>query len=307
MQDLIIKSSTLTVTLTDYGARLLSVEFLQNKEPISLLLGYDNTADYLEDPFYMGTVVGPIANRIRNGAFRVGDTNWQLPLNEGEHSLHSSDWGYDRLPWSISKQTTDSVTFDLQAPHRGKPIIEARYQVKGAALSLDLIATCETPSYFNMTSHAYWNLSGTTKPIDDHSFEILAQSIAMVDDNNLPTGEEKELTPPKTFRFGDANPASHAETHKPCDHHFTVDESSTALKPLVNITSEISGVTMQVRSTKPGFQLYCGQYLAAPFTPLQGFCVEPQYLPDAINLPARLAPIVDASRHYYHRMEFEFF
>ncbi len=45
----------------------------------------------------------------------------------------------------------------------------------------------------------------------------------------------------------------------------------------------LSGRGMEVSTTAPGLQLYCGNYLAGKFMPFTGICLEPQYYPDSPN------------------------
>ena len=208
MQDLIISSSLIEVELADLGARVLDVRLLTDPEPISVVCGYDQTAAYLSDPFYLGATVGPIANRIKNAEFNLQTRTVSMPSNQGNHSLHSASWGYHDKLWEIYQQTTHAVVLRLPADQQNHELecdsVEVRYEVSGRVLRIEYSASCMEPNYLNMTNHAYWNLNSDDSPITNHEFELLAQSVALPDAENIPTGEEIVFSQPVQYRVGES-------------------------------------------------------------------------------------------------------
>ena len=71
------------VTLLNYGARLTRIE-LQLPDGIrNVILGYEDCAGYLTDPYFMGATVGRTCNRIAGAHFNLGGVDYPLDANEG--------------------------------------------------------------------------------------------------------------------------------------------------------------------------------------------------------------------------------
>ena len=60
----------------------------QNGTIRDVVLGYDTLEGYETGSSFFGAFVGRYANRIKNGAFKLGDTAYQLKQNDGPNSLH---------------------------------------------------------------------------------------------------------------------------------------------------------------------------------------------------------------------------
>ena len=110
-----IQSNRLRATLSPHGARL---EALHLDAGPSLVLH----ADPIQHPewrdTYAGAIVGPIANRVRNGAFTLDGHRYQMPCNEnGVTALHTGPDGVDRQPWEVSAVQPSCLCPALVLPH----------------------------------------------------------------------------------------------------------------------------------------------------------------------------------------------
>ena len=70
---------------------------------------------------------------------------------------------------------------------------------------------------------------------------------------------------------------------------------------------------MKIYANQPGVQLYTGNWLAglsgkggANYDQHQGFCLETQMIPDAINQPDFTDPILNPGQMYHHVMVHKF-
>jgi len=72
------------------------------------------------------------------------------------------------------------------------------------------------------------------------------------------------------------------------------------------LSSAQSGRQLEVFSTQPGLQLYTGNFLAAPFTPRQGLCLEAQGWPDAINQLGFPSTLLKAGELYQQLIVYKF-
>ncbi|MDO6712388.1 MULTISPECIES: hypothetical protein [Aliiglaciecola] len=90
-----------TISIINYGARLTSwVTHVDNKKR-NIILGYANINDYLSDPFYLGSVAGPYANRLSNAQIHIDNIAYALNKNEGTNQLHGGDKALSDLFWQL--------------------------------------------------------------------------------------------------------------------------------------------------------------------------------------------------------------
>ena len=81
----------LVITLLSYGAMLHSCQFKgKNGAMEEITLNRDDFAamcDRDKNPYY-GATCGRVAGRIGGAKFTIGETEYRLPVNNGEASLH---------------------------------------------------------------------------------------------------------------------------------------------------------------------------------------------------------------------------
>ena len=309
MQNLTISDGeNLSVTLSDYGARIIAIDFKGE----SLALGYDTKEQYLADPFYLGASIGPITNRIAHGKLSIHGQEFQMPLNEGKHTLHSGGTGFDKLVWQLKSQQSDSVCysldFDLETVGlRGQLSVLADYVVRNGALSISYTSQCDTDTYINLTNHVYLNLNGNGNSggnVLNHRFNLLTDSFVDVDRENIPNGKVIELQTPFSYSL---NSPSLNQFDEACDHHFNALSSpENEEREIFNCISPSSGISLRVVSNSPGFQFYTGRFLSGPFASSAGFCVETQLAPDAINQANLESPLLEANQVRKQVTEFHF-
>lgn len=302
----ITNGSRLSVDVLDFGARITAVRL----DDIHVACGYPKPDDYRQDPMYLGATIGPICNRIANGVLVIDGKQFQMPRNDGRHTLHSGGDGFDQHLWSLEDQSDNKVHYRLQydlarSGLSGRLVAEAIYEVVDNALQVHYKARCDLPTYVNMTNHVYLNLSGQQRPIDDHEFTLFADSFVNVDEHNIPTGSVTRLHKPMTYSI-DSTP-SHTEFEGQCDHHFNVAATdSPDLRTMLHARSRLTGIKLEVAGTAPGFQFYTGRHMKSPFGDSGGFCVETQYAPDAVNQPGFYSPILQPNKVYQQTTQYRF-
>ena len=102
------------------GATLQSVVMPdRDGKKADVALGYDNLADYIDQPQYFGSTVGRFANRLAGGRFKLDGKTWQTPVNNGANALHGGTLGFDKVLWevtSVKSGPTASVTLRYVSP-----------------------------------------------------------------------------------------------------------------------------------------------------------------------------------------------
>lgn len=312
MKVITISSDRLSVSLSAYGARILRIVYAEQ----DVCLYYPDEVSYRSDSAYLGATIAPITNRISKGRLTISDRNYQLPLNEGENTLHSGGVGADKVDWNVEEIEADFVVFgtDMNLARLGMVgnlSLKARYQVSGSELLIEYQAQCTNDTYINTTNHVYLNLSGNclagaNKSIEDHTFSLFGQSFVDVDSRSIPLGSVTLLDKnPLKYKIDEQN--THQEFDGMIDHHFNVGNSFTKeLQLMAGVISQSTGITLAVHSNAPGYQFYTGKFLQDPFVESGGFCIETQLAPDAINQPEFYSPILTANEVRTHKTLYKF-
>src|SRR5688572_10454303 len=68
-----------------------------------------SVADYTAFHPYFGATIGRYANRIARGRFKLNGAAYQLPTNNGAHTLHGGIHGFSRRRWTVTNQTSHSA------------------------------------------------------------------------------------------------------------------------------------------------------------------------------------------------------
>jgi len=307
----------LQVELSNYGARICKIEIQKENTPVQLACHYPQLEDFLDDKYYLGATVGPIANRIAEGKLNIDGKLYELSTNHGIHCLHGGTNSFDQMFWDCVAHDSTSVEFCLNYPENqnseikseknalpGNLQVRARYSVQGQQLRLCYFAQTDRNTYLNLCNHVYLNLNDDQQNINNHQFELYANAFAEIDNLGIPNGELRPIQNP--FNYELASPSGITQFNDKIDHHFIVNEHDQSLKPLAKASSSESGISVLVSSTKPGFQFYSGHFLEQPFAPYDGFCIEPQFAPNAINLKQFFSPLTTPELPYQHSTLYDF-
>lgn len=289
--------------VTDFGAALVA---LHHPDGTNVALGFADETGYRADSQHMGVIVGRYANRIAGGRFALDGQTWPLPCNDGANHLHGGPDGFGRRRWTAEVDRQDTaVRFTLDSPHgnQGYPgavAAAAEYRVTAdGRLVLTLSATADRPTIVNLAPHGYFNLAGD-RDVRRHMLRLNASRYTPVDDTLIPTGAIDPVAGgPFDFREPRPFPGD-------IDLNFVVDGIPGELRDVATVSDPDSGRRLGVRATAPGVQIYGGEFLAAGgrFPAHAGFCIEPQYFPDAPNQPGFTVPRIDADTAYREVVEY---
>lgn len=276
--------SGLQVTVLDSGASLASLKVPTPDGLTDVILSYDNVDDYRGDAYFIGTTVGPFANRIRDAHFELGGEGFDLDANELStgHCLHGGREGLHRQVFELQAEVASSSIkcyCELVDGHNGFPgnrTITVVYQLLDeSSLAIDFHVTTDRDTVVSLANHAYFNLGG---PIDDHLVSIRAEEYTPTDDTNCTTGEIRSVEG-SVFDLRVPTRIGAAEF----DNNFVLPSGEDRLRHAATLHSPVSGLQLDLHTTQPGLQLYTGDYLGPPFVPRQGLCLEAQAIPNAPN------------------------
>ena len=107
----------MTVTLLNFGARLVSIKVPVRGDLTEMLVAYKQYEDYLTDSYFLGAVCGRVCNRISQASFSLSGVDYRLDANDGAHCLHGGRLGFSQKFWTIEEQAESKVVFSLISPH----------------------------------------------------------------------------------------------------------------------------------------------------------------------------------------------
>jgi aldose 1-epimerase len=295
-----ITGGGLTASIIDWGAVVQDLRLADHDAP--LVLGFDRFEDYPAHSPYMGAIAGRYANRIANGRFAIGGTQFQADRNFlGKHTLHGGVHSFGNRMWEAVLHGDDFLTLALKDPagtmgFPGALDVTCTYRMKiPGTLSVELSATCDQPTLCNLAHHSYFNLDdGGNGDILDHRMLVPAAAYLPVDDELIPTGVVEPVDD-TAFDFRKARTIRlEVEGEQVLyDHNFCLAAARGPLGQAAWVQGASSGVEMEVWSTEPGVQFYSGAKVGPPvpghggrmYKPYAGFCLEPQIWPDSPNRP----------------------
>lgn len=281
----------------------------------SVILKYGDPEQYLENPIYVGAVVGRIAGRIRNAEI----DGVALTPSEAPHHIHGGEAGITARHWDMDVDG-QAIVFTYLSPdgeegYPGNVRFKVIYELTDDdALVVTMTAETDERTWVNLNHHNYFNLGGRPT-VHDHVLTLPADHVARLDDESLPTGALLDVSgTPFDFRAGKAVGAAITSEDEAVvkagglDHPFLLKDGTTRLHDLV------SGRVMDVETNQPVMVVYTANFLSeeTPVT-LEGrqkhsaICLEAQAFPDAPNHPDVATSIeLNPGELYYSRTVYKF-
>jgi aldose 1-epimerase len=304
-------SSGLTMRVSNLGCRIISLTVPdRNGEPADIMLGYDTLEEYLRDRRHYGAVVGRYGNRIANGRFTLDGHTWQLTQNRPPNHLHGGDGGFEYRVWdgeALLRGDELGLKFeylsrDGEEGYPGNLKATVYYWLTGGnELRVEYYASTDKPTPVNLTNHSYFNLGGEgSGTILDHELILKADRFTVVDKALIPTGELRPVAgTPFDFNqptaIGDRVDADDEQIGfgGGYDHNFVFSRWDGKLRPVGSLYDPDSGRLMEIMTTEPGVQFYCGNFLnerdvgkgGKTYGRRTGLCLETQHFPDSPNHP----------------------
>ena len=303
-----LRSEGITVQVTNFGARVVSL-YTKDKDGkwADIVVGHNNLQDYLTPPAerFLGSTVGPVANRIGKATFQIEGEAWHTDANDnGVNTLHGGFKGIDMRPWKVEAATSKSLTLSLECPNGqdgfpGNRIITITYSVDGADFKVDIQGNSNKTTAFNITHHPFFCLRGEGEgTVEDYVMTIHASAYTPVDSLSIPTGEiaSVEGTPfdfrePHTIGERIAEPDVQLQYGRGYDHTWCLD--GEGMRSVCKVMDPVSGRTVEVITDQRGLQFYSGNFFnggeagknGKPLEFRSSLALEAQGWPDAVNHP----------------------
>jgi len=323
--------SGMEVYVTNYGAVIPAILVPDKDGKMGdVVLGFDNVKSYVGvDPSF-GTVVGRYGNRIEDGKFELNGKIYEIPINDtrNHNALHGGTKGFSEMIYETEGVSNNSITLHQVSPDGdmgfpGNLSVSVTYTLTDDN-SLEVVyrAATDAPTVINLTQHSYFNLNGEGNgTILDHILMINADYYTPVNKRMIPTGEIAPVSgTPMDFRTptriglrieDDFEQLILANGY---DHNWVLNGPAGELKLAATVYCEATGRFLEVSTTEPGVQFYCGNFLDGTlvgksglvYKKRGGLCLETQHFPDSPNHPEFPSTVLNPGEEYYQKTIFKF-
>lgn len=304
----------------------------RNGKMADVTLGYDTVEGLTELDGEMGAIVGRNANRIKNAEFELNGVVYQVGKNDGPNNLHSGPDKFSKRMYRAEIRSIaggDELHLFLHSPegdqgYPGSLDAEIIYtftddnalliEYKLTAGKQDTIANFTCHPYFNLAGHDSGSALGQLLWID-------ADYFCEADKNICTTGRllRVDNTPfdfrtPKALGRDIEIDTAQLKNCGGYDHNFCLRHEPGKMALAATAFDEASGRFMEIYTSKPGIQLYSGNFLnpdvmakgGAHYHIHDGYAFETQYYPNAINEPEWEQPVMRAGETRYSLTTYKF-
>ena len=195
-----------SVILCSVGASIRQILFPTSDGFLkNIALAFDQDSAYFGNSLYAGATLAPCAGRISQGKLPINGTVYSLSLNEnntntlhgGFHNASFKNWGLVSAEVNVNNDIAvvvfKIVLEDGLDGFPGNREIKAVYTLqKNHTLTLRYEAVSDKDTYFNISNHTYFNLTGDfSKSALDHKLQIQADRYILNTPEFTPEGISK--------------------------------------------------------------------------------------------------------------------
>lgn len=325
-----------SMDVIDYGGKVVRL-FTPDRagKTTDVTLGFNDVAGYEKFDPYFGSLIGRYGNRIAHGKFALDGVTYSLPTNNAPGdipcSLHGGTKGFDAVVWHsepLSEGRSVGVKFTMTSPdgdqgYPGKVDVTVRYWLTPENVwRIEYEAVTDKATPINMTQHLYFNFRGEAEgTILDHELTIFADHITPVNKGLIPTGSLMAVkgtpfdftTPWEIGRRINANDEQ-LKFGGGYDHNWVLNSKGGRLAPAAALYEKTTGRFMEVWTTEPAIQFYCGNFLTDQVPGKRGknlcyrggLALETQHSPDSPNQPNFPSTILRPGETYKTVTEYRF-
>lgn len=333
------------VNVLNYGGTITEIYVKDNNGQLkNIVLGYKNFEKYVNNGSYAGMLVGRTAGRIENAQFTIDDILYKLEKNNGENNLHGGINGFSNkiLKGEIIENGVQfyGESLHLEEGFPGNLQLKVKYVVtEDNKLIIEYNCVSDKNTYVNLTNHSYFNLSGDmSENGDEQNLIIDANNVCELKEGLIPTGKLLDVNKDENKIFdlrkgikikegiekGILEKNEQFNITRAYDHPFVLNNNDLK-SPQVVLSSEKSGITMEIYTTEKVAVVYTGNFLedVIVFDSIYdentktvndtknkrylGVAIETQNYPNGINEKNFPECILEANKEYKSKTEYKFF
>ena len=314
------------VKMTNIGAAVLAIYLPDKKGELDILLGTKRPEDRLLPGPMFGTTLGRVAGRIKDGSYEWKDSRVELSKNRGSYHCHGGVRGFDKRSFRVEEATGNRLVLSDVSPdgeegYPGNLKVRLSFQVEGKRLITQQEAVSDRDTIVSMSNHMYFNLNGQGRDeVTNHWVRIRSDVMTQVDRDCFDTGAERsvegtafDFRSPRKIGEGILRTEEQLMRMGGYDHNFLLSKAAFCV-PVAYAASTLTGHTLTLYTDMPAMQFYVADFTGKQirgkdgkaYEGWAGFCMEPQYPPNAMNTPVHDKPVLRAGERYCHRSIFSF-
>ena len=268
-----------------------------------------------------GYVMGRCANRIAFGRFEIDGRTYQLKTPRPPHHLHGAEGNFSKQIFR-GECTEDGVILTLTDSGEDGYECEADVRITYTfgddhALTLDYQITAKGDTVLSPTNHAYFNLE-MPRDILDTKIMLDTDQYAPKSELGMPdgtisktTGTPLDFTQEHTIREGLASDTIGFFTGEIPGYDDFYVVPGEGMRRVAVATAPTNGRRMTVFSDAEGLIFFTptGDHQKVGEMELDGytsFCIEMQFVPNAVNCPQYRSPVFRAGETLHTRTIYAF-
>lgn len=308
-------------------SRILVPDLAGNFE--NIVLSFADKSTYYGNSLYAGAILGPVAGRISGARLPLNNSVCHLTKNDGDNHLHGGHHSLSFLNWNLQSQTenhgegTWNVVLHAFLPDGtdgfpGNRHFTASYTLcNDNSLILHYSAVSDQDTYFNLSNHSYFNLSGDfTVSALTQNLQIKAEDYVENNAEHLPIGFSSVSGTPFDFNI----PCTLKENMKKYPKHPQLLQAEgynngfALSSPTAVLSHKATGRRMELSTDAPCLVLYSGGYIPDDLllagnifsSPSCAVALEAQDFPDAPNCPAFSRSYTKAGERFNRLIRYQF-
>ena len=296
-----LTGDNVSVNVLDFGATMQSLWV----DGINVVQSFETAEDYKVRDGYVCGAIGRVANRIAKARFILNGQEYQLTKNEGEKQLHGGLQGFHHKFYEVEEIENGlkmtCVSPDGEDGYPGRLVFTVEFILTGRTLHIEYSAVSDKDTIWAPTHHFYFNMNGPIGYANSNYLTIYSDYYTPVNKELIPLGCKSDVTgTPFDFRKGKRIDQDKTELGI-YDHNFMLNGNHAA-----TMVGDVSGLKMELYTDMPAMQMYTGAgkeetKKAEELADRGGVALEPQFVPNAINMEGFDEPILkanEAKRHY---------
>lgn len=311
MQIFKLQNEFQTLEILNYGATIYRWFAFTDKK--NIVISNLELNDYLNPGNgALGSTVGRVANRIKDGKFTLNNKNYELEKNFVTNHGHGGSNGFLNQEFLLVDKTDTKLVLKYNEPsslnnYPGNLEVFIIYELNGPEMSINYFAKSDEDTICNITNHTYFNISDETNVLN-HKIKSNAFKTLEVDELTVPTGKiinnkDGLLDLNKNLSIKEINDSPVLNITSGLDTYFLFEDEH-----ILYLNSNEK--TIKIETSYPGFQLYTMQFklkqdfIDSPWEKYRGIAIETQFEPDAINHNNFSNIILRKDKEYNHFIKY---
>lgn len=302
----LVNKNGYSLSVTNYGAIITKLMMPSNEGNVeNITVNFKTLEEIVQSRPFHGAIIGPVSGRISGASYKDGNLEVLLEKNENGNNLHSGLTGIDQHIWNASTKEDEeqvslilnTVSLDGESGFPGDLEVAVTYSLNEKnEVKIAYEAKTNKRTLFNPTNHVYFNLNGNSQElIHNHQLQVKSEKFAVLDDENIPTGELRavggtdfDLRGFRSLEEVLASEEKQIKNRNGFDHPFVLEKETD--EPAVILKEESSGRVLEMKTDEEAVVIFSHNSQKVPVIDNEttlpvhaGITLETCALPDAVN------------------------